>query len=74
MRLVGTGRLQRLLFSFHRLLLLAEFRHATAQLLQTHQAFLISTQQAVHALLQPCLFPLQPLLALLQRIGLPGCF
>ncbi len=58
MRLVGAGSLQRLPFGLQRLLLLAELRHASAELFQAHQTFLISVQEAVHALLQPRLVPL----------------
>ena len=56
LRWVGCHRFQRLLFSLNRLLLLAEFRHPAPKLSQTHQAFLVGVQQAVHALLQPDLF------------------
>jgi hypothetical protein len=56
--LVSGGRLQRLPFGLNCLLLFAEFRHPTAKLLQAHQTFLISIQQAVHVLFQPGLFPL----------------
>ena len=58
MCLVGAGCFERLPFGLHRLLLLAQFRHARAQLLQAHQTFLIGVQQAVEALFQPRLFPL----------------
>jgi hypothetical protein len=58
MRLVGAGGFQRLPFGLQRLLLLAELRHASTKLFQAHQTFLISVQEAVHALLQPRLFPL----------------
>jgi hypothetical protein len=43
-------------FSLNRLLLLAQLRHPAPKLSQTHQAFLVGVQQAVHALLQPGLF------------------
>ena len=58
MRLVGVGGFQRLAFGLHRLLLLAQFRHAHAQLLQTHQTFLVGVQQAVDTLFQPSVFAL----------------
>ena len=58
MRLVGAGGCQRLPFGLQRLLLLAQFRHASTKLFQAHQTFLISVQEAAHALLQPRLFPL----------------
>jgi hypothetical protein len=57
-RLVSVDSFKRLPFGLQCLLLLTEFRHSTAKLLQAHQAFLISVQEAVHALLQPALFPL----------------
>ena len=57
-RLIGAGGFQRLPFGLQRLLLLAEFRHASAELFQADQPFLISVQEAVHALVQPRLFPL----------------
>jgi hypothetical protein len=72
--LVGRGRVQRLQFSLNRLLLLAEVRHPTAKLLQACQTFLIGVQQAIHALLQPGMFPVQQFLSLFQRIGFLGRF
>jgi hypothetical protein len=39
------------------LLLFAEFRHSTPELIQAYQTFLIGVQQPVHAVLQPGLFP-----------------
>ena len=58
MRWVGAGGFQRLPFGLQCLLLLAEFRHASTELFQARQTFLISVQEAVHALVQPRLFPL----------------
>jgi hypothetical protein len=58
MRLVGAGGCQRLPFGLQRLLLLAQLRHASTKLFQAYQTFLISVQEAVHALLQPRLVPL----------------
>jgi hypothetical protein len=68
------GRFQRLPFGLNRLLLFAEFRHPAAQLVQAHQTFLISAQQAVHALLQPGVVLAQYLLLLLPRIRMAGRF
>ena len=72
--LIAGGRFQRLQFGLNGLVLLAKLRHSAAQLVQTHQAFLISNQQPVHALRQPSMIPAQLLLPLLQRIGIPGRF
>jgi hypothetical protein len=55
-RLVGVDSFKRLPFGFQRLLLLTEFRHSTAKLLQAHQTFLISVQEAVRAPLHSDLF------------------
>jgi hypothetical protein len=62
--IVRGGRFQRLPFGLNCMLLLAQFRHPAAQLVQAHQTFLISVQQAVHALLQPGMIPAQYLLSL----------
>jgi hypothetical protein len=55
--MVGGGRFQCVQFGLHRLLLLAEFRHPAAKLLQAYQTFLIGVQQTIHALLQPRVLP-----------------
>jgi hypothetical protein len=70
--LIAFDRFQRLQFGLEGLVLLAKLRHSAAQLLQTHQTFLIGNQQPVHALRQPSTIPPQLLLPLLQRIGIPG--
>jgi hypothetical protein len=72
--LITSGRLQRLQFGLRGLVLLAKFRHARAKLVQTHQAFLVSNQQAVHALRQSCMVSVQLILSLLQWIRIPGRF
>jgi hypothetical protein len=72
--IVRGGRFQRLPCGLNRLLLLAQFRHPAAKLVQAHQTLLISVQQAVHALLQPGVIPAQYLLSLLQRISIAGRF
>jgi len=48
MRLVGAGSLQRLPFGLQRLLLLAEFRHASAQLLQARQSRMSTKMDVYH--------------------------
>jgi len=72
--LIADRRFQRLQFGLNGLVLLAKLRHSGAQLVQTHQAFLVGNQQAVHALRQPSMIPAQLLLPLFQRIGTPGRF
>ena len=72
LRLVGGSRLQRMHFGLKRVVLLAELRHAAAQLFQAHQTFLIGDQQPVHALGQPCVISVQLVFALLQGVGIPG--
>lgn len=52
--LIASGRFQRLQFGLHRLILLAEFWHAAAELFQARQALLIGDQQAIHTLRQSC--------------------
>lgn len=74
LRLIGGSRLQRLQFGLNRVVLLAELRHAAAQLFQAHQAFLIGDQQPVHALGQPCVISVQLVFALFQGVGILGRF
>ena len=62
--LITRGHLQRLQFGLDGLILSAQFRHSAAELLETHQAFLIRNQQSVHAFRQPRMIPAQTLLPL----------